>query len=155
MPTGLPREAYVSEDVFEAEVRRIFLRQWMFAAHESQLAAPGDFVVEEVAGESFVVVRDDAGSLQAFLNTCRHRGFRFCEEAHGCVRRFVCPYHQWTYGLDGRLLHVPGTAAGDHFEYGDWGLHRAARRGLARPRLRVPVRVPSPGVDAGARDARR
>jgi Rieske 2Fe-2S family protein len=97
----------------------------MFAAHESQLAAPGDFVVDEVAGESFVVVRDEDARLHAFLNTCRHRGFRFCEEAQGSVRRFVCPYHQWTYALDGALVRVPGERSGVRIDYDDWGLHRA------------------------------
>ena len=115
----------MSEEVFEAEVRRIFLRQWTFVAHESQLANPGDYVVDEVAGESFIVVRDRTGVLHAFLNTCRHRGYRFCEEAQGTVGRFVCPYHQWTYGLDGRLVHVPGSVDGCHLDYADWGLHRA------------------------------
>ena len=124
-PTGLARDSYVSEAIFEAEVRRIFLQQWMFVAHESQLARPGDFVVDEVAGESFVVVRDGAGQVHALLNTCRHRGYRFCEAAQGYVRRFVCPYHQWTYDLDGHLVHVPGSPNGHHLDYTEWGLHRA------------------------------
>jgi Rieske 2Fe-2S family protein len=115
----------VSEEIFEAEVRRIFLRQWMFVAHESQVAGPGEFVADELAAESFVVVRDDAGDLHALLNTCRHRGHRLCEEAQGSVQRFRCPYHQWTYGLDGRLVHVPGSPDGQHFDYADWGLQRA------------------------------
>ena len=106
--TNLPRASYASEEVFEAEVQRIFLRQWTFVAHASQVAVPGAYVTDEIAGESFILVRDDSGALHALLNMCRHRGHRLCEEVSGSARRFVCPYHQWTYHLDGRLSHVPG-----------------------------------------------
>jgi phenylpropionate dioxygenase-like ring-hydroxylating dioxygenase large terminal subunit len=119
--TSLPREAYLSTATFEAEVERVFFRQWTFVAHLSQLPESGSFVVEEIAGESILVVRD-GDRVRAFFNVCRHRGFRFCEQAAGTASRFRCPYHQWTYGVDGSLAHVPGSPDGERFDYDDWGL---------------------------------
>jgi phenylpropionate dioxygenase-like ring-hydroxylating dioxygenase large terminal subunit len=120
--TTLCRKDYTSADVFETEAQRIFLRQWTFVAHESQVADPGGYVTDEIAGESFILVRDENGALHALLNTCRHRGHRLCDDEGGSARRFVCPYHQWTYHLDGRLSHVP--AAPDQLALAEWGLHR-------------------------------
>jgi Rieske 2Fe-2S family protein len=121
--TTLPGACYTSEEVFEAEVQRILLRQWTFVAHASQVADPGDYVTDEIAGESFIVVRDELGALHALLNTCRHRGHRLCDAASGSAPgRFVCPYHQWSYHLDGRLSHVPRQPA--QFDVAEWGLHR-------------------------------
>jgi Rieske 2Fe-2S family protein len=120
--TTLPGASYTSEEVFEKEAQRILLRQWTFVAHESQVAEPGSYVTDEIAGESFILVRDDGGALHALFNTCRHRGHQLCDTACGSTRRFVCPYHQWSYGLDGRLSHVPGASA--EFNVAEWGLHR-------------------------------
>src|SRR5262245_26303016 len=106
--TTLPRASYTSDEVFETETQRIFLRQWTFVAQESQVAEPGDYVTDEIAGESFVLVRDDHGGLHALFNVCRHRGHRICDAAAGSAHRFVCPYHQWSYHIDGSLAHVPG-----------------------------------------------
>ncbi|HZB42445.1 MAG TPA: aromatic ring-hydroxylating dioxygenase subunit alpha [Ilumatobacter sp.] len=152
--TTLPRDAYVSDDVFEAEVQRIFLRQWTFVAHESQLDGPGAYVTDEIAGEGFILVRDDDRQLHALLNTCRHRGHRLCEEAHGAVRRFVCPYHQWSYRLDGSLTHVPGSPA--QLEHAEWSLHRGhvqVWHGLVFVSLSESAPPPlTPALDALASD---
>jgi Rieske 2Fe-2S family protein len=152
--TTLPRDAYVSDDVFEAEVQRIFLRQWTFVAHESQLESPGAYVIDELAGEGFILVRDDDGQLHALLNTCRHRGHRLCEEGQGAVRRFVCPYHQWSYRLDGRLAHVPGSPT--QFDHAAWSLHRGhveVWHGLVFVSLSESAPPPiTPALDALASD---
>jgi Rieske 2Fe-2S family protein len=123
--TILPREYYKSDDLLDREVDRIFTRQWTFVAHESQIPQAGDFVVEEIVGESLIIVRGDEGEVNAFFNVCRHRGYRFCEQASGRANRFICPYHQWSYGRDGRVLNVPGAPDGEFFDYADWGLQRA------------------------------
>ena len=120
--TTLPRSYYLSPATFECEVERVLFREWTFVAHESQLPGPGDFVVDEIAGESIVVVRDGAGEVHAFFNVCRHRGYRFCEELQGHAPRFTCPYHRWSYGPDGRLRNVPGSPDGEHLDYSEWGL---------------------------------
>jgi len=154
--TVLPRAAYTSAQIFEDEVHRIFLRQWMFVGHESQLPRAGDFFVDEVAGESFVVVRDDRGELRVHLNRCRHRGHPLCEQATGSTKRFVCPYHQWTYGLDGRLVHVPGSGDGEHLDYNMWGLHGGhveVWHGLIFVSLSGPAPPPlTPALEAFASD---
>jgi Rieske 2Fe-2S family protein len=107
--TVLPRTYYVSEEIFAREVEQIFNRQWKFATHTSQIPNAGDFVVEDVVGESVIIVRGDDGVVNAFFNVCRHRGYQFCEQPCGSVKRFVCPYHQWSFGRDGCVLHVPGA----------------------------------------------
>ena len=75
--------------------------------HQSQLARPGDYFVQQVAGESLIIMRDKSGEIRGFYNVCRHRGTRLCEEASGHSAAIQCPYHAWTYGLDGRLTGAP------------------------------------------------
>jgi phenylpropionate dioxygenase-like ring-hydroxylating dioxygenase large terminal subunit len=155
--TTLRRVDYTSAEVFETEAQRIFLRQWTFVAHESQVAAAGEYVTDEIAGESFILVRDENGALHALLNTCRHRGHRLCDDEGGSARRFVCPYHQWTYHLDGRLSHVPG--APEQLELAEWGLHRGhveVWHGLVFVSLSESVPPPlTPSLDAFASDMTR
>ena len=94
----LPQRYFVSPEVFAEEQSKIFARQWICVGHQSQLARPGDFFVQEVAGESLVMVRDQKGAVHGFHNVCRHRGTRLCEEASGHSAAIQCPYHAWTYG---------------------------------------------------------
>jgi Rieske 2Fe-2S family protein len=121
--TVLPREYYVSDEVFEREVDRIFLRQWLYAGHLSELSSRGDFRRYDIAGESVVLVRGDGDTVHGFFNVCRHRGYAFCEQQAGNARRFVCPYHRWTYDVDGSLVAAPSLRDGDVIDYADWGLH--------------------------------
>jgi glycine betaine catabolism A len=100
----LPREFYVSTDVFAIDMERIFGRWWLFAGHGCTIPNPGDFFTYQIGGDPIIVVRDDRGDVKAFHNTCRHRGSRICTKEFGHARRLVCPYHAWTYDLDGRLL---------------------------------------------------
>jgi phenylpropionate dioxygenase-like ring-hydroxylating dioxygenase large terminal subunit len=75
--------------------------------HQSQLAEPGDYFLAEVAGESLIVAKDQRSTIRAFYNVCRHRGARLCEEQSGHAAAIQCPYHAWTYALDGRLRAAP------------------------------------------------
>jgi len=102
---ALSREFYCDAELFEREVRRLLLRHWHCAGHASQARAPGDFFTIEICGESLIIVRGHDRELRAFYNVCRHRGSRVCTESAGHARGgvFVCPYHAWSYGLDGRL----------------------------------------------------
>jgi glycine betaine catabolism A len=110
VPT-LPRSAYVDEGAWQVERERIFARQWVLAGRESDIAAAGDYLRIDVAGESVIVVRRDDGELGAFYNVCRHRGAELvdtCGARRGSFGPLIrCPYHSWTYGLDGALRRTP------------------------------------------------
>jgi Rieske 2Fe-2S family protein len=103
----LPQRYFVSSDIFAAEKERIFARQWILVGHQSELAKAGDYILADVAGESIIIVRDKTGETHAFYNVCRHRGSRLCEDRAGHLSAIQCPYHAWTYSLDGELLSAP------------------------------------------------
>ena len=119
----LPREYYVSPEIFSEELEHIFLRRWLCVGREDRLAAPGDYLVQEIGKESVIVLKERDGAYRAFYNVCRHRGTRLCEEHTGNLGgRIQCPYHAWTYGLDGRLIGAPSTQEIEHFNKADWPL---------------------------------
>jgi len=109
MERTLQRDYYFSEDIFQQEKERIFFREWFCAGREEELPDPGDYLVLDVAGESVLVVRTREGRLAAHYNVCRHRGSRLVPE--GCKGSFAggirCPYHSWTYTLDGSFRTAP------------------------------------------------
>jgi Rieske 2Fe-2S family protein len=116
---SLPGPCYTSEGAHWLDLDRVFRREWLFACSGREIPNPGDFTTLNVGPDGVVVLRDEAGAVRAFHNTCRHRGSRLCEgRGHGA--RLVCPYHQWTYGLDGRLLHA--GQMGEGFRPDDWPL---------------------------------
>ncbi len=116
--SGLARGFYMEAGVFPRDMERIFRRHWHCAGHASQIAKPGDFFVIDFEQEQVVLARDAAGEVHAFLNVCRHRGARVCNARSGNTRYFVCPYHAWTYRLDGSLKAArympPGFSAEAH-----------------------------------------
>jgi phenylpropionate dioxygenase-like ring-hydroxylating dioxygenase large terminal subunit len=120
--TTLPRDFYVRPDLYESEIRRIWYDQWLYLAHVSELPDVGDFIVRELCGESVIVVRVSAHEIAASLNVCRHRGARLVDDSCGRANRFVCPYHQWTYHLDGTLKAAPSMPADEAVDYSRLGL---------------------------------
>jgi Rieske 2Fe-2S family protein len=119
---SLPRKYYVSPETFELEYSRIFARQWVLAGHTCQIPKAGDFFTVDIAGESIVIVRGQREALHALFNVCRHRGSRVCDAPRGHVRRFICPYHAWTYGIDGHLEHAPTIPDGEYIDYAEYRL---------------------------------
>jgi Rieske 2Fe-2S family protein len=122
MMRTLPRSAYLSEAHYAREADRIFHREWFAVGRQEAAPAPGDYLHVEVAGESVIIVRSRSGALGAFYNVCRHRGSRLVmEDAHpgeaGPAGRFKgsirCPYHAWTYGLEGHLRNAPFLTESD------------------------------------------
>ncbi|MBA3289268.1 MAG: aromatic ring-hydroxylating dioxygenase subunit alpha [Acidimicrobiia bacterium] len=107
----LAAACYLDDAVWQTERQRIFGRQWLVAGRAEDLPAPGDHLRVDIAGESVVVVRRDDGSLGGFFNVCRHRGAELvaqCDAERGHFGSAVrCPYHAWTYGLDGTLRRAP------------------------------------------------
>jgi Rieske 2Fe-2S family protein len=122
---GLPRDLYHDGLVYRAEMDFIWRLGWLFAGHSCQIPQPGDyFLLCRTA--ILIIVRDNAGQVRALYNVCRHRGTTICEAPQGKVKRFVCPYHQWTYDLDGRLLLWRGMQ--DGLDKSQLGLHAAHAR---------------------------
>ena len=119
----LPQRYFVSPEVFVEEQEKIFSTQWVLAGHQSQIAKPGDYFAAEVAGESLIVVRDKGGEVRSFYNVCRHRGTRLREDQNGHVSAIQCPYHAWTYALDGRLIGAPHMDDVAGFDKAEHSLH--------------------------------
>ena len=101
---ALEQGFYTSSDIFREDMERVFMSDWHFAGHVSELREPGDFLLFEMMEESVIIARDGQGEIHALANVCRHRGSRVCLEQRGNARRFSCPYHAWTYNLDGSLF---------------------------------------------------
>jgi phenylpropionate dioxygenase-like ring-hydroxylating dioxygenase large terminal subunit len=105
--TTLPARYFTDPEHFRRELEAFYFERWISAGRTEFIPRLGDYFLREIAGESIVVVRG-AGAVNAFYNVCRHRGTRICTEQEGnCGDRIQCPYHGWTYGLDGRLLGAP------------------------------------------------
>jgi Rieske 2Fe-2S family protein len=104
----LPGRYYTASEILAEENERLFGRRWICVGRAESIAAAGDYVVVEIAGESLIVLRDQSAEQRAFYNVCRHRGTRLCEATHGRLSETIqCPYHAWTYALDGRLIGAP------------------------------------------------
>lgn len=105
---GLPAWIYRDPDFFELEKRTIFRTSWQLVCHGSDMPNPGDYHCFDMLGESIVAVRGRDGEIRSFHNVCRHRASRLVDGPKGnCGGRITCPYHAWTYSLDGRLIGVP------------------------------------------------
>jgi anthranilate 1,2-dioxygenase large subunit len=105
---AIPDWVYTDETIYEREVEKIFHgRTWNYVALEAEIPEPGDFVRSNVGPTPVVVVRGEHGAINVFENRCAHRAAEFCREQRGKATEFVCPYHQWTYDLEGNLSGVP------------------------------------------------
>jgi Rieske 2Fe-2S family protein len=122
IPT-LPGSSYTDPQIFALEQEKIFERMWFCAARASDLDRPGRYQTVQVGRESVLVSRSRDGDIKAFLNICRHRGARLCTEESGEVKRaFQCPYHAWTYGLDGKLVAAPNLTSMPDVDRTTYGL---------------------------------
>jgi Rieske 2Fe-2S family protein len=132
---SLPSYYYTAPEIFEREKDLIFAQEWFCAGREEELPAPGNYNVLEVAGESILVVRTANGELKAHYNVCRHRGAQLCATpqdlewnvnlAGGVMpsRLIRCPYHQWTYNLEGQLIGAPFLKEAEGFCKEDFSLY--------------------------------
>jgi len=123
----LPGRYYTTPEILSEEAERIFRKWWICVGRVETIAQPGDYVVVEIAGESIIVLKDQAGERRAFYNVCRHRGTRLCEATHGKLSETIqCPYHAWTYALDGRLIGAPHMNEVAGFDKKEYPLHGVA-----------------------------
>jgi Rieske 2Fe-2S family protein len=104
LKTPLDRGFYCGDEEYRLDLDMIWYRDWLFMGHDCEVARAGDYMTVQIGEYPILIVRDREGTLRAFHNSCRHRGSRICSAEHGNSPRLVCPYHQWTYQLDGRLL---------------------------------------------------
>ncbi|MBV9270118.1 MAG: aromatic ring-hydroxylating dioxygenase subunit alpha [Candidatus Eremiobacteraeota bacterium] len=117
---------YVDPAVYRRESERIFARSWLAVGRSDAIASAGDFFLVEIAGESLIVVRDGSNSIHACYNVCRHRGTRLCTDHAGTFKGSLqCPYHAWTYGLDGTLLVARNMEGVTDFDRADYPLREA------------------------------
>ncbi len=125
----LPGDHYTDAEIFRLEQERIFESMWFCAVRSSELAKPGAFKTVDVGRESILVTRSRDDSVRAFFNVCRHRGAKLCTEKSGEVKRaFQCPYHAWTYDLNGKLVAAPNLTRMPDVGRIDYGLASVAVR---------------------------
>jgi len=118
---SLPQPFYCDERLFEIDMQEIFSKEWLIAGMTCEIPAKGNFISVQIGKNPVIIIRGAEGKIHAFHNVCRHRGSRLCVTDKGKVAKLVCPYHQWTYELDGRLLFA-GTEMGADFEMKKYGL---------------------------------
>jgi phenylpropionate dioxygenase-like ring-hydroxylating dioxygenase large terminal subunit len=163
--TTLPWSWYRDHAVLEVERERIFRRSWQYVGHVGEVAEPCSFAATRAGHVPVVLVRDEQGTLRAFLNVCRHRGSLVCEGA-GTRSTLQCPYHAWTYGLDGRLISAPRASREGGVDLDEIGLlpleldtwgpfvfvnpEPAGAEPLADFLDDVPARIASAGIDVDA-----
>lgn len=120
---------YVDEEIFRAELRRIFYTTWVYVAHESELPQPGDYKTTYIGLVPVIVSRDAGGAVHVLVNRCSHRGATVCQHEIGNAQSFRCEYHAWTYALDGALIGISrrsGYAPAEIAEF-NAGLQAVAR----------------------------
>ena len=118
---SLDQRFYKDASIFDLEKHNIFYNSWIFIGHESQIPNKGDFFVYKLLDEEIIILRNKENKVKAFFNVCRHRGSRVCLEEKGNTSRFTCPYHSWTYNLDGKLLAAKSLREG--INKSELGLH--------------------------------
>src|SRR5687768_8127040 len=123
----LPGWCYTSPEWHQREIETLFRRDWLCLGRAEQIPNPGDFFSIEVIGQPLIVVRDEQGQVRVHSAICRHRGAIIAEGKKGKCRGFVCPYHSWTYALDGKLISTPGhpppMAGAEGFKPSEHGLN--------------------------------
>ena len=119
----IPVTAYTDQQQFERERERLFLARPLIIGHETQIPEAGDAIIYDWLGLPLVTVRDKSGQIGTFMNVCRHRGMRLVQEqGQTSLRSMVCPYHQWTYGLDGALRNIPRNESFTDIDMAELGL---------------------------------
>ena len=125
----IDRRIFFDEGIYQQELEQIFARCWLYLCHESQIPKPGDFFATTMGEDPVLVVRQKDGTIDALLNSCRHRGMKVCRADLGNTKGFTCTYHGWSYATDGTLVSIPNSEDGYHNELDKsrWGLPHVAQ----------------------------
>jgi glycine betaine catabolism A len=119
---SLDRPFYTEPEILDLDIHKVWMSNWIYVGHISQLPKPGSYFTYQVSDEPVIILRDEQGKVQALMNICRHRGSLICNDPQGQVKKLVCPYHQWVYDLDGKLRSA--KLMPDDFDRSDFSLHR-------------------------------
>lgn len=120
--SGLPARFYHDAEFFEAEVDKFFSKMWFYVGREEDLPQTGDYLVREVGGSSFFVIRTEVGEVKGFHNFCRHRCAKLLADTGSAKRIIQCPYHAWSYSLEGKLVGAPNMDSLEGFDSAEYGL---------------------------------
>lgn len=126
---SLPQAFYRDPDLHALDMEVIFHRTWLMVGFEAEIPNAGDYLAETIHESPIILIRQKDGSIRGFHNSCRHRGAQLCADGHGRTPRVVCPYHQWTYAIDGDLLSA--GRMGDGFDKSAHGLRAIAVESVA------------------------
>jgi len=118
---SLDQEFYKDQSIFNLEKKKILFNSWIFIGHESQIPNKGDYFLYKLLEEEIIILRNKENEIKAFFNVCRHRGSRICLNEGGNIKRLTCPYHSWTFNLDGKLLAAKSLREG--IDKSTLGLH--------------------------------
>ena len=143
---SLPRQFYTSETVYKMDIQHYWNHSWIWVGHINQIPNVGDFLLFDYGYESVIIARDKNNSVKAFLNVCRHRGSRVCIEKSGNTRLFVCPYHAWTYELNGSLR--AAREMEDNFNTAEYSLKKVNLR-IFHGLIFICVADNPPNIDEG------
>lgn len=123
----LPGKYYHSQEIYQEEVDKIFYKSWIYACRAEEIPMIGDYKLIEIAEESLILVRDKSNEIKALFNVCSHRGTQLCTEPKGSFKSksIQCPYHAWTYGLNGKLKSAPLMKESQDFQKDKCALHQA------------------------------
>ena len=143
---SLPRQFYTSETVYKMDIQHYWNHSWIWVGHINQIPNVGDFFLFDYGYESVIIARDKNDSVNAFLNVCRHRGSRVCIEKSGNTRLFVCPYHAWTYELNGSLR--AAREMEDNFNSAEYSLKKVNLR-IFHGLIFICVADNPPNIDEG------
>jgi phenylpropionate dioxygenase-like ring-hydroxylating dioxygenase large terminal subunit len=123
----LPGIYYHNDEIYKEEIEKIYYKFWIYALRVEEIPSTGDYKLLQTGDESIIVVRDKSGGINALFNVCRHRGTQLCTHSKGNfkTKSIQCPYHAWTYALDGKLLSAPLMKEGSGFTKDECALHQA------------------------------
>ncbi|QQE77729.1 aromatic ring-hydroxylating dioxygenase subunit alpha [Alicyclobacillus sp. SO9] len=125
----LPQWAFANEDIYERELAHIYAKTWNFIGHESEIENPGDYITRWIVHDPVLLLRDSEGRIQAYLNSCSHRGTQLCSADFGSNKTFTCPYHGWTFNLSGELIGIVAgnQVYGEELDRSEWSLRKIPR----------------------------